>query len=114
MANQTEAYTLKNGVKLPLEHSLFDNDAVILENTSQCVAVKSDKESRYVTLRYEEYPFIGFWHACKKDAPYVCLEPWSALPGIEGQTVALETKPHMTRVPVNEKRSISFHLEIHE
>ena len=114
MADKTVPYPLLDGRKLPLRHDLFDHDAIILQNSSGIVSVKSDKESRYVTLRYEEYPFIGFWHACKKDAPYVCLEPWSALPGIEGQTVALETKPHMTRVPVNEKRSISFHLEIHE
>jgi galactose mutarotase-like enzyme len=81
MAEKTEAYALEDGVKLPLQHSLFDNDAVILENTSACVIVKSDKESKVVKMRYDDFKYIGFWHACETDAPYVCLEPWSALHG---------------------------------
>ncbi len=114
MANKTEPYHLSEGVKLPLRHELFDHDAIILEGTSGVVSIKSDKEKRFVRLRYQDYQFIGFWHIGKKDAPYVCLEPWSALPGIEGQIVDLETKPYLTRIPAHDKKDISFTLEIHE
>ena len=114
MAGKTIPYDLVDGTKLPLRHDLFDHDAIILENTSGVVHVRCDKESRYVTMRYEEYPYIGFWHACKTDAPYVCLEPWSALPGLEGKMVALEEKTDLTRVPADESKTICFTLEIHE
>ncbi len=114
MANKTVPYPLQEGTKLPLRHTLFEHDAIILENSSGVVSIKSDKESRYVTMRYEEYPFIGFWQAYKDDTPYLCLEPWTALPGIEGNIVALETKPYMISVPAKESKSISFTLEIHE
>lgn len=117
MANKTAPYPLTDGTKLPLRHGLFDHDAIILQNTTGCVSVRSTKEDRYVTIHYEEYPFIGFWQVKEENAPnapYLCLEPWSALPGISEQIVDLETKPHMTRVPVGEKKTISFTLEIHE
>lgn len=114
MANKAVPYPLVDGVKLPLRHELFDHDAVILQNTTGCVSVRSTKDSRYVTMHYEEYPFIGFWQVKKPDAPYICLEPWSALPGIEGKIVELETKPYACHIPVNGKKEISFTLEIHE
>ena len=113
-AGKAVPYNLVDGVKLPLRHELFDHDAVVLENSSGVVHVRSDKERRYVTMRYEEYPYIGFWHMCKTDAPYVCLEPWSAMPGLAGKTVALEEKADLTRVSPNATKSISFTLEIHE
>ncbi len=114
MQDKAIPYPLTEGVKLPLRHDLFDDDAVILENTSGCVTLKCDEEPRSVTMHFEDYPFIGFWHACKVPAPYVCLEPWSALPAVNGKVVDLKTKPHMTHVPVGEKATKSFTLTINE
>ena len=114
MADEVVPYALVDGVKMPLRHELFNHDAVILENTSGCVSLKSEKDARYVTMRYSDFPFIGFWQVHMDDAPYVCLEPWSALPAIDGKPVVLEEKPHMTRVAPNKTESMEFTLEIHE
>ena len=115
MANKIVPFELVDGTKLPLRHDLFKYDAVILQNSTGCVSIKSTKCDRYVTMHYEEYPFIGFWQVQNPpNAPYICLEPWSALPGIEKTIVELETKPHMFRVPTKGKKDISFTLEIHE
>ena len=113
-AGKAVPYDLVDGTKLPLRHDLFDHDAIVLENTAGVVHIRCDKEERYVTMQYEEYPYIGFWHMTKMDAPYVCLEPWSAMPGLAGKTVALEEKSDLTRVPSKASKSISFTLEIHE
>lgn len=114
MANKTEPYPLEDGVRLPLRHNLFDYDAVILENTSRCVSVKSTKDSRYVTMEYPDYKYIGFWHVDHKDAPYVCLEPWGALPAQDGITDDLSTKKDMIHVQPNQTASATYSLEIHE
>lgn len=113
-ANDYRLYTLKDGVILPLRHDLFDHDAVILANTSRCVSLKSKQTSKYVTMKYDDFKYIGFWHSCKTDAPFVCLEPWSALPATDGVCDVLETKRDMTRVPVGKTYTTSFQLEIHE
>ncbi len=114
MADKTAPYALEEGTKIPLRHDLFLNDAVILENTSGCVSLKSKKDERFVTMHFEEYPFIGFWQVVSDSAPYVCLEPWSALPAVNDTIVDLKTKPHMISVPTGEKAEKSFSLEIHE
>jgi galactose mutarotase-like enzyme len=114
MADKAVPYELVDGVKIPLTHELFVNDAVILENTCGEVALKCDKESRYVSMKYSDFKFIGFWQAPKADTPYVCLEPWGALPAVDGAIVELETKPHMMHVPAGEKAEASFTVTVHE
>ncbi len=115
MANKSVPYEMADGVKIPLQHDLFLHDALILEDTSRCVSLKSTKDSRYVTMYFEDYRFVGFWQTVAvPDAPYVCLEPWDALPAIENTIVELESKPYMTHIPAGEKASKSFTLEIHE
>lgn len=114
MADKSVKYPLVDGTKIPLQHQLFHHDAIILENTGGEVALKSTKDDRYVSMKFSDYPFIGFWQILKDGAPYICLEPWSALPAIDGVIVDLETKPHMTHVPVGEKAEKSFTLILHE
>lgn len=114
MANDYELYTLQDGVRLPLRHDLFDHDAIILSNTSRCVSIKSKHSDRYVTMKFDNFKYVGFWHSCKTDAPFVCIEPWTALPASDGACDVLETKADMTHVPAGETANISFVLEIHE
>ena len=114
MANKSVPYELVDGTKIPLRHELFVNDAVILENTCGEVAIKCDQESRYISMKYSDFKFIGFWQAQKPDTPYVCLEPWDALPAVDGAIVQLENKPYMRHVGVGETSEISFTLTVHE
>ena len=114
MADKAVPFALEDGVRLPLQHNLFDHDAIILSNTCRCVSVKSKKDRRYVTMRYDDYKYIGFWQVGKTDAPYVCLEPWSALPATDGICDHLETKKDMTHVAPGQVAKMSYSLEIHE
>ncbi len=114
MADKAVPYPLVDGKKLYLEHEMFAQDAIVLENTNGEVALKCDAESRYVTMKYDDFKFIGFWQAYKSDTPYVCLEPWSALPSVDGEITDIEKKPHVTRVAPDEKAATSFTIEIHE
>ena len=114
MAEKSVPYPLVDGVKIPLKHELFDHDAVILKDTSGEVAIKTDKSDRYVSVVYHDYPFVGFWQMANIQPQYVCVEPWSALPAIDGKIVALETKPHMTRVASGASHAASFDIILHE
>lgn len=75
-----ELYPLKNQKILPLSHDMFDDDAIVLQHASREVTLKSDKGQRSVTVSYPDCPYIGFWHAPKTEAPYICIEPWASLP----------------------------------
>lgn len=80
----TRPYPLQEGKRLQLAHELFDDDAIFLANVAKSVTMKSCVSGRGVTVSYPDLNYLGLWHAPKTDAPYVCIEPWSSLPGREG------------------------------
>ena len=61
-------------VNIPLKYSLFEKDALVFKH------LKSDKISilknnnPYIKVDFNEFPFLGIW--TKKNAPFVCIEPW--------------------------------------
>ena len=80
LSGKDESYPLQDGCRLPLRHSLFDEDAIILKNMARAVTMKSNISGRGVAVSYPDMPYLGFWHWPKTDAPYVCIEPWTSLP----------------------------------
>ena len=85
-------FKLDNG-KLWLEHRLFDNDVIVFENAPKTLTLKSDKSKKGVRATYNDMAYIGFWHATKTNAPYVCIEPWSSLPSRQDIVEDLATQP---------------------
>ncbi len=89
-------FVLQDDCVIPLTHDLFDNDAVVLENSGIRVTLETDKDPHAVTVEYPQMKYVGFWHTQKTDAPFVCIEPWSALPSRSGIIESLETQPDLT------------------
>lgn len=105
---------LTEGVRLPLRHELFDNDAAILGNTCREISLKSKADPRYVTVKYPDFRYLGVWHTPETDAPFVCIEPWSALPATDGVITDLSAKEDMTRLAPGKTYKTSWSIEIHE
>ena len=99
------------GSKLPLRHSLFDDDALMLAGTGG-TAVISRGSGDEIVFRYEGMPYIGMWHLEKKEVPFLCLEPMTALPGREGVTEDWSTRPGVTMLPAGGSRRTGISVEI--
>ncbi|MEG1459544.1 MAG: aldose 1-epimerase family protein [Acetivibrio sp.] len=55
---------------------LFDRDALIIENQQATkVSLLDSKKNPYITLTFHA-PLFGIWSPAKKNAPFVCIEPW--------------------------------------
>lgn len=78
------AYALEEDRIIPLRHSLFDQDAIVLKHMDKKVTIKSAKGKKNITVSYPDFPYLGIWHMPKMEAPYVCIEPWSSLPSRDG------------------------------
>ncbi len=57
-----------------LHDNVFDNDALIIEN-SNVTEVSLVDEKKYLTVKFDA-PLFGIWSPTKKNAPFVCIEPW--------------------------------------
>lgn len=90
-----EPFPLEDGKRLALTHSLFDHDAIFLTDMCKGITLKSHRSCKSVHLSYPDMNALGFWHAPKTDAPYVCIEPWYSLPAYDGEIDDLESKQLM-------------------
>jgi len=88
-------FPLRDGRILELKHSLFDEDAIILKDAARSVTLKSDKDSRAVRVDYPDFKYLGFWHTVRSDAPFVCIEPWTALQGFENTVQEIDKNEDM-------------------
>lgn len=99
---------------IPLCHSLFDDDAIVLKNSGNCVTLENTGGDYSVTVSYPQMPYIGFWHRPRTDAPYVCIEPWSSLPSPKGEKTVLETQQDLISLPSGETYTNTWTISICE
>ncbi|MDR1560520.1 MAG: aldose 1-epimerase family protein [Clostridiales bacterium] len=111
---KTEEYPLTDGRIIPLRHNLFDHDAIVLRGTSGTVTLKSAKGTKSVTVRYPDMPYVGFWHTVKKEAPYVCVEPWSSLPSRDGIVEDISRQDNLIHLPAGEQYVNNWSIEINQ
>ena len=102
LAGTSSPYPLVNDTTIPLHHSLFDLDAVVLGNCARTVSLVNPHSARAVTVSYPHMPFLGLWHAPKTDAPYVCIEPWVSLPSHSEYMEDLSKQEHLIHLPAGE------------
>ena len=102
MNGHDDPYELEDGRRISLRHDLFDEDAIILKNMDRQVTLRSRKSGRGVTVTYPQMPYLGIWHWPKTDAPYVCIEPWSSLPGRDGLTEELSCRSDLIHLQPDE------------
>ena len=65
-----------NGGVLPITEHLFDEDALVIEGRqAKEVALAGPDQKPYLTVKFDA-PLFGLWSPAKKQAPFVCIEPW--------------------------------------
>lgn len=113
MSGKTAPYSLQDGKRIPLTHSLFYNDAMVFTSTCGTVSLKKQGENApYVKMRYDGFKYFAVWQAI--DAPFICLEPWQAVCSTDGIVDDLKTKADMTHVPPSGETTAAFSLEIED
>lgn len=58
-----------------LHDEIFDNDALIIENSGVNEISLVDNGKEYLTVKFDAKVF-GIWAPTRKNAPFVCIEPW--------------------------------------
>lgn len=109
LSGEDSPFPLDAGGCLALHHNLFDDDAIVLTGTGHSVVLESDS-GHSLRVDFPEMDFLGIWHQPKTDAPYVCLEPWLALPSTQGQIAVLEEQRHLVHLPAGEKYSNEWRI----
>ena len=100
-------YILKN--KMALHSSIFDNDAIILTNLTSNKVILRNNENISLIFDFTEFPFLGIWS--KKDAPFVCIEPWFSTADRTDSDGIFENKDAILKLNSNQIFECSFSVE---
>jgi len=100
------------GKRLGLTNTLFDNDALVFENSQvETVSLISGKSGRSVTLKCEGWPYFGIWSK-KGNTEFICLEPWHGVADHRNTTGELNHKDGMLHIEGGKDFKCSFSITI--
>lgn len=69
-------YPLLEGGLLPVSEELFASDALVVEhNQTQKVRLLDGDKKEFLSVAFDA-PLFGVWTPPKKNAPFICIEPW--------------------------------------
>ena len=96
--------------KLTLHAHLFDNDALVFENSqinkiSLCSSVSNHK----ITMECKNWPYFGIWGK-KENQKFVCLEPWHGVADSENTKQMIENKEGILHLNSNQEFRCSFSM----
>ena len=108
-SGKTVEIPLKHKI-LPLNYDLFESDALVFKNstTSNITLLKNKKPQ--ISVHFKDFPYLGIW--TKRNAPFLCIEPWLGIADSQNTTGNLIQKEGIQKVSGNSHLEKSFSIEI--
>ncbi len=105
------AYFMYGGF-MEIDTNTFNDDALIFEKglVDKVTLCDSDRNP-YLSLEFES-PLVGLWSPPKKNAPFVCIEPWYGRTDPANYDGDFENKPWIHKIGVGEKFEAEYDIVI--
>ncbi len=101
---------LNKGI-LSISSDLFDHDALIIEKRQvQKISLLDPNLKPYVTVSFDA-PLVGVWSPTKKNAPFICIEPWYGRCDSTDFSGTLEQRLYNNELKVGEVFEASYTIE---
>ena len=82
VSHEGVVHPAKNGTYYLDEKEIYDNDSVLFSGTGERCIMSAVGEKHSLDFSWSEnLPYFCIWKAPTSEAMFVCLEPWSDLPG---------------------------------
>jgi len=100
------------GKKLPISHQLFKDRVVILDDLkSNTITIKSDYSTFGIQIGVKNFDYVGVWTSHKKDAPFVCIEPWYGITDYEDTTGQIKNKKSIQKLASGNKFAMKYYIK---
>lgn len=94
---------------IKLNENYFDNDAVIFKKLKSNRLILKEKGKPILKFDFSDFPFLGIWS--KKDANFICIEPWFNTTDSADSDGVFEHKDHILSLETGEEFSCKFFVE---
>lgn len=101
-----------NGGKMQITENLFDEDALVVEGgQAHRVSLCKPDGTPYLTVTFDA-PLFGLWSPTKKNAPFICIEPWYGRCDSEAFTGTLEEREYGSSLAPHESFEAAFEVQV--
>lgn len=98
---------------LPIYTHLFDRDALIIEeNQYHCISLADSTKKPYLSVSFDA-PLFGLWSPAKKNAPFICIEPWYGRCDASDFNGTLEEREYGNELAAGDVFEASYTITIH-
>ncbi len=92
----TRPFALRDKVYLDPTEAFFAIGSAFFDSPSDTVVLEKKTGGRKITMRFPSYRYFGLWKAPL--APFLCLEPWTAMPPLSGKVSELNERDDLCRL----------------
>lgn len=95
---------------LKLNYDLFEKDAIVVKDLQSNHLTIYKHNNPFIKISFDNFPHLGIW--TKKNAPFLCIEPWQGYADSENTTGDLIKKEGMLHLLPNKEKNFSISFEI--
>jgi galactose mutarotase-like enzyme len=99
------------GKTLKLDESLFDDDAIILDQLRSSLVRFAADRGPSIEMSWEGFPQLGVWSKLG-GAPFLCIEPWHGFASPQEFDGEFSDKPGVMHFAPAEHRTFSFRIRV--
>lgn len=100
---------IKEGKIIKLSNKLFENDAIIMQNVKGKNLYLIEGDKKILKFNFNEFPYLALWS--KKDAPFVCIEPWYSIADKVSSDGIYQNKIGIRKLKQNESFECKYEIE---
>lgn len=109
LQNQTQVLETKNNIKT-LDYSLFEKDALVFRDRQIQSVTIQEKGNDFLKVKFEQFSDLGIW--TKRNAPFICIEPWFGHADEVQTTQNLTEKAGIIKLEQQENFNANYSIEI--
>ena len=110
--DKNSVHILKNDGYVRITDDMFDNDALIVENSQAKEVIICDKnKTAYLKVKFSAELF-GLWSPAKKKAPFVCIEPWYGRCDSNDFNGEFSQKDYIINLNLDQQFNASYEIEL--
>ena len=88
---------------------MFDNDAILYEGLKhRTVRLIHQKTEKGISFDFPGFESVAFWTPIRKNAPFLCIEPWCAGTMDQVENTNLLEKKYVQFLSAGEHRDYEF------
>lgn len=112
LSGEDKKIQLDNG-QFQLSHQLLDDGLMVFSmNGINQVSLSEEQQGEILSLDVSEFPYLAIWSPEKKNAPFVCIEPFNGLPDVVGKPREMKDKKGVNQIAPEQIETFEWKLKI--